>query len=160
MADPRLIAVTLDDRTIASARPEVERERDAAVRDLLAGNRFRPCRAARHGHGGPYRLALGVADGRLAMAVADADGGALESILLGMTRFRRPMRDYFLILDSYHDAMAAGDPARIEPIDMARRGLHDEGAELLTECLAGKVELDFATARRLFTLLAALHLRG
>lgn len=160
MADPRIIAIALDEETIRAARPEIEREREIAMHDLLAGNHFAPSRPAARGHGGPYRVRLRVTDGRLAIDVADEQDRPLETVLLGMTRFRRPIRDYFAICDSYFRAVAGGSPGQIEPIDMARRALHNEGAELLIECLHGKIALDFDTARRLFTLIAALHIRG
>ena len=160
MADPRLIHIALDEGTILAARPEIEGERQAAVNDLIADNRFAPCRAMAQGYEGPFRATLRVEEGRLAIEVADRDGRALETIMLGMARFRRPVRDYFAICDSYFNAVAGSSPAHIEPIDMARRALHNEGAELLTDCLKNKIDIDFPTARRLFTLVAALHIRG
>jgi uncharacterized protein (UPF0262 family) len=160
MSDPRIIAITLDGETLAARAADADRERQIAIMDLLAGNRFAPRKPMEAGHEGPYRVGLRVEDGRLAIDTADADGRPLQTIKLGLTRFRRPIRDYFAICDSYVAAQAAGQPAQIETIDMARRGIHNGAAELLMECLEGKVELDFETARRLFTLITALHLRG
>ena len=112
------------------------------------------------GHGGPYRVTLRVTEGRLAIDIADEESRPLETIILGLTRFRRPIRDYFAICDSYFRALGEGQPAQIETIDMARRGIHNGAAELLLECLDGKIAVDFDTARRLFTLIAVLHIRG
>ena len=160
MADPRIIAIDLDEDTILARNPDVERERQVAIRDLLAGNSFEPRRPIQAGHGGPYRVRLRVEEGRLAIEVGDERGGPLETIMLGLSRFRRPIREYFAICDSHARALAQANPAQIETIDMARRGLHNDGATLLTECLDRKIALDFDTARRLFTLIAALHIRG
>lgn len=160
MPDPRLIDIALDGETILSPRPEVEAERQVAVTDLLSRNRFEPCRSTAQGHHGPYRARLAIADGRLSIAVADERDQPLETVLLGMTRFRRLMRDYLAIRDSFFEAAANGHPAQIEPIDMARRGIHNEAADMLKDCLEGKIAVDFDTARRLFTLIAALHPRG
>ena len=102
---------------------------------------------------------LRVEEGRLAIELADARGRALETIRIGLARFRRPVRDYFAICDTYFKAVRGDAPRGLEAIDMARRGLHNEGAELLQECLAGKVEMDFDTARRLFTLICVLHIK-
>ena len=160
MADPRIIAIALDEDTIQSRNAEIGRELMVAVADLIAGNHFAPTRPKARGFDGPYRVTLRVQDGRLAIDIADADSQALETIILGLARFRRPIRDYFAMCQSYYRALDNAQPAQIETIDMARRGIHNEAAELLTECLAGKAEIDFDTARRLFTLVAALHIRG
>jgi len=101
-----------------------------------------------------------VEDNRLALDVEDAKGEALETIRLGLARFRRPIRDYFHICDSYFKAVRSADPRSIETIDMARRGIHNEAAELLKECLADRVDVDFDTARRLFTLICVLHIKA
>ena len=103
---------------------------------------------------------LGVRDGRLAMDVSDENEQLLETLLIGLARFRRPIREYFAICDSYYQAIRKATPAEIETIDMARRGIHNNAAELLLERLEGKVETDFATARRLFTLICVLHIKG
>ena len=156
----RIIHVTLDDETIVWRNADVEQERRIAIFDLIEENSFKPVRAAAAGHDGPYRLALSVRDGRLVMAIAAGDGTELETLVLGLARFRRPVREYFAICDSYYQAIRQSTPAEIETIDMARRGVHNRAAELLLERLEGKVETDFATARRLFTLVCVLHIKG
>ncbi|MEA3045626.1 MAG: hypothetical protein QOH47_3464 [Sphingomonadales bacterium] len=154
MGDPRIIDIQLDEHSILRRNADIEQERRIAIFDLLEGNRFDAA-----GHDGPFRVTLSVEDGRLAIALADESGAALDTIRIGLGRFRRPVRDYFAICDSYFKAVR-GDGARgIEAIDMARRSLHNEGAELLRECLAGKAEVDFDTARRLFTLICVLHIK-
>ena len=154
MGEPRIIDIQLDERSILKRNADIEQERRIAIFDLLEKNHFDVC-----GQDGPFRVTLRVEEGRLAILVAAADGSALDTIRIGLARFRRPVRDYFAICDSYFKAVR-GDGARgIEAIDMARRGLHNDGAELLKDCLAGKVEVDFDTARRLFTLLCVLHIK-
>ena len=160
MGDPRIIAVDLDESTILWRNADIEQERRIAIFDLLEGNSFAPQRAYPHGYAGPYRIGLRVEEGRLAIDIAAEDGQLLETIILGLARFRRPVRDYFAICDSYFQAIRAATPQQIETIDMARRGIHNEAAELLKERLDGKVEVDFDTARRLFTLICVLHIRG
>jgi uncharacterized protein (UPF0262 family) len=160
MADPRIAHIELDEATILWRNADIEQERRIAIFDLIEDNVFRPLRSAAAGHEGPYRLRLSVEDGRLALAIADEDGAELETIVLGLGRFRRPIRDYFAICDSYYQAIRRASAAEIETIDMARRGIHNQAAELLLERLEGKVETDFATARRLFTLICVLHIRG
>ena len=146
MADPRIIDIQLDERSILKRNPDIEQERRIAIFDLLEGNHFDLA-----GHEGPFRVTLRVEEGRLAIDVAD-EGGALKTIRLGLARFRRPVRDYFAICDSYFKAVRGNGARGIEAIDMARRALHNEGAELLKECLAGRVTIDFDTARRLFKI--------
>lgn len=160
MADPRIIDVSLDECTILWRNADVEQERRIAIYDLLEGNRFAPQRVHADGYAGPYRVRLRVEDGRLAIDIRRADDTPLETLVLGLARFRRPIRDYFAICDSYYQALRQATPQQIETIDMARRGLHNEGAELLIERLSGKIEIDFDTARRLFTLICVLHIRG
>ncbi len=160
MADPRLIAVDLDERTILWRSADVEQERRIAIFDLLEENHFAPARAYPQGYAGPFRLALRVEEGRLAFDIRAEDGQLLETIILGLARFRRNIKDYFAICDSYYQAVAKASPAQIETIDMARRGLHNEAAELLIEKLDGKIAVDFDTARRLFTLVCVLHIKG
>lgn len=160
MADPRIIDIALDDATILWRNADIEQERRIAIFDLIEENSFKPLRSWEAGHQGPYRLSLSVEEGRLVLAVAGDDGSALETLILGLGRFRRPIRDYFAICDSYYQAIRKATAAEIETIDMARRGVHNEAAELLLERLDGKVETDFATARRLFTLICVLHIRG
>ncbi|HWK36566.1 UPF0262 family protein [Sphingomonas sp.] len=160
MADPRIIDVQLDDRTILWRSADVEQERRIAIFDLLEDNRFTPQRVHADGYAGPYRIKLSVEEGRLAIAIHRADDAPLETLVLGLARFRRPIKDYFAICDSYYAAIRNASPAQIETIDMARRGIHNEAAELLIERLDGKIAVDFDTARRLFTLICVLHIRG
>jgi len=160
MADPRISHIELDEATILWRNADIEQERRIAIFDLIEENRFRPLRAFAAGHEGPYRLKLAVNDGRLALEISGQDGTHLETLVLGLARFRRPIREYFAICDSYYQAIRKATASEIETIDMARRGVHNEAAELLLERLEGKVETDFATARRLFTLICVLHIRG
>jgi uncharacterized protein (UPF0262 family) len=160
MADPRIIDVTLDERTILWRSADIEQERRIAIFDLLEENRFAPQRRHPDGYEGPYRLHLRVEEGRLALEIHREDGSHLETLVLGLARFRRPIRDYFAICDSYYQAIRNATPAQIETVDMARRGIHNQAAELLKERLEGKIEVDFDTARRLFTLICVLHIKG
>jgi uncharacterized protein (UPF0262 family) len=160
MADHRIIAITLDEATILWRNADIEQERRIAIFDLIEENSFRPLRDHGDGYAGPYKLALSVSEGRLVMAISKADDSPFETIILAMGRFRRPIRDYFAICDSYFQAIRTATADQIETIDMARRGIHDDAARLLVERLEGKVELDFDTARRLFTLICVLHIRG
>jgi uncharacterized protein (UPF0262 family) len=153
MADPRIIDIQLDERSILKRNPDIEQERRIAIFDLLENNRFDVA-----GHDGPFRVTLAVEEGRLAIALEGATG-PIAPIRIGLGRFRGPIRDYFQICDSYFRAVRADGARGIEAIDMARRALHNEGAELLRECLAGKVDVDFDTARRLFTLICVLHIK-
>ncbi len=155
MAQPRIIDIELDERTIIRRNEDVEQERKIAIFDLLEGNHFDPA-----GLSGPFRILLRVEDNRLAIDIKDEAGQPLDTIRLGLARFRRPIRDYFAICDSYYKAIRSDTPHRIEAVDMARRAVHNEAAELLQECLDGKIDLDFDTARRLFTLICVLHIRG
>lgn len=159
MTGQRLIAIDLDNASILRRAGDIERERKVAMYDLIERNSFTPCRSAAAGAEGPYRLRLSVREGRLTMDVADADGGALETVILGMGGFQRTIRDYFAICESYFAAVASGGAAGIETVDMARRGIHDAAAEKLRERLDGKIAVDHATARRLFTLISVLHIR-
>lgn len=160
MSDPRIIHIELDEATILWRNADIEQERRIAIYDLIEENTFKPLRAWNAGYTGPYRLKLAVSDGRLAMDIADEQENLLESLLLGLGRFRRPIREYFAICESYYQAIRKATAMEIETIDMARRGVHDQAAELLVERLEGKVETDFPTARRLFTLICVLHIRG
>ncbi|HZU62790.1 MAG TPA: UPF0262 family protein [Novosphingobium sp.] len=160
MADARISHIELDEATILWRSADIEQERRIAIFDLIEENSFKPLRAFGAGHEGPYRLRLAVADGRLAMDIAEESGQLLETLVLGLGRFRRPIRDYFAICDSYYQAIRKATAQEIETIDMARRGVHNGAAELLLERLDGKVETDFPTARRLFTLICVLHIRG
>lgn len=160
MADPRIIAVSLDERTILWRSADIEQERRIAIFDLVEGNYFCPQRAYPDNYEGPFRIALAVEEGRLAIAIHREDNSHLETYVLAMGRFRRPIKDYFAICDSYYEAIRHATPAQIETVDMARRGIHNEAAELLKERLEGKIEIDFDTARRLFTLICVLHIKG
>ena len=160
MSDRRIANITLDEATIIWRSADIEQERRIAIFDLLEGNYFAPQRTHPDGYAGPYRVALRVEEGRLVIDIAREDGSPLETHILGLGRFRRPIRDYFAICDSYFQAVRQATPTQIETIDMARRGLHNEAAELLKTALEGKVELDFDTARRLFTLICVLHIKG
>ncbi|QUL37693.1 UPF0262 family protein [Erythrobacter sp. JK5] len=156
----RIAHIALDEETILWRNADVEQERRVAIYDLIEENTFKPVRSAERGAKGPYRLQLAVRDGRLAMDISSSEEELLETLLIGLARFRRPIREYFAICDSYYQAIRKATPAEIETIDMARRGIHNNAAELLLERLDGKVETDFATARRLFTLICVLHIKG
>jgi uncharacterized protein (UPF0262 family) len=160
VSDPRIIDVQLDDKTILWRSADVEQERRIAIFDLIEGNYFKPLRQHPDGYAGPYRIHLSVEEGRLVIAIKREDDTPLETLILAMGRFRRPIRDYFAICDSYYQAIRQATPQQIETVDMARRGVHNEAAELLIERLQGKIEVDFDTARRLFTLICVLHIRG
>ncbi len=160
MADPRISHIELDEATIIWRNADIEQERRVAIFDLIEENAFKPVRSFTAGHDGPYRLKLAVEDGRLVLAVADDAGTELETVILGLGRFRRPIREYFAICDSYYQAIRKATATEIETIDMARRGIHNEAAEMLLERMEGKIETDFPTARRLFTLICVLHIRG
>ena len=158
--DHRIAHISLDEETIIWRNADVEQGRRVAIFDLIEENCFKPVRSSERGAQGPYQLRLSVMDGRLKMEISDEAGNLLEELLIGLARFRRPIREYFAICDSYYQAIRKATPAEIETIDMARRGIHDNAAELLMERLEGKVETDFATARRLFTLICVLHIKG
>ena len=160
MADPRIIKVELDEDTILWRNADIEQERRIAIFDLIEDNHFQPTREHADGYAGPYELYLSVQEGRLVWDIRREGGEPLEMLILGLARFRRPVRDYFAICDSYYQAIRKATASEIETIDMARRGLHNEAAELLMERLDGKITVDFATARRLFTLIAVLHIKG
>jgi len=160
MADPRIIDISLDERTILWRSADIEQERRIAIFDLIEGNYFKPERAYPDSYAGPFKIELAVEEGRLAIAINREDGSHLETFVLAMGRLRRPIRDYFAICDSYYQAIRNATPAQIETVDMARRGIHNEAAELLKERLEGKIEIDFDTARRLFTLICVLHIKG
>jgi uncharacterized protein (UPF0262 family) len=160
MADPRIIDIELDERTILWRSADIEQERRIAIFDLIEENHFAPQREHPDGYAGPYKVALSVEEGRLGIHIRREDGTHLETLILGLGRFRRPIKDYFAICDSYYQAIRQSTPQQIETVDMARRAIHNEAAELLKERLAGKIEIDFDTARRLFTLICVLHIRG
>ena len=153
----RLVEVTLDEASLGRDNAEVEHERKVAIFDLVEKNQFA---LEGHEHGGPYTLRLSFADNRLVFSVADTDSAPLQQVMLSLSPFRRIVKDYFLICDSYYQAIKTQPASKIEAIDKGRRGLHDEGSHLLMERLKGKIAVDIATARRLFTLLCALHWKG
>ena len=158
--DGRLIAVDLDEAGLPPPTPEIEQERRVAIFDLLEENRFAPAR--REGRAvpdGPYRLTLAMREGRLVFDLATEAGAKAGEIHLSLTPLAQVVKDYARICDAYFDAVRRLPPAKIEAIDMGRRGIHDEGARLLIERLEGKVATDMATARRLFTLICVLHVK-
>jgi uncharacterized protein (UPF0262 family) len=156
MADNKLVDVTLDTRSIRRATPDIEHERDIAIYDLLEENEFAPANAS----GGPYKLQLSIAENRLVFNISDVETGPAGTFILSLSPLRKIIKDYFLICESYFSAIRTSAPSQIEAIDMGRRGLHDEGTQILLERLEGKVETNFETARRLFTLVCVLHWRG
>jgi uncharacterized protein (UPF0262 family) len=152
----RLVAVTLDEASIGRSGPDIEHERAIAIYDLLEENSFRPA-----GHqGGPYALNLGISGSRLVFDIRETDGRPVIAHLLSLAPFRRIVKDYFVVCDSYYAAIRTSTPDRIEALDVGRRAMHDEGSRILMERLKRKVECDFDTARRLFTLLTVLHWKG
>lgn len=156
----RLTEVVLDPASIGRGNPNIEHEREVAIYDLLDGNSFE----LEGRDEGPYRLLIGLVDDKLALSVFRAGSPPTDepvvSHYLSLTPFKRIMKDYFLVLDSYYQAIRTSQPSRIQAIDVGRRGLHDEGSRVLVERLEGKVKIDFDTARRLFTLVSALHWKG
>ena len=151
----RLCDVVLDD-TIGRATPDVEHERAVAIFDLIEENTFEPI-----GHaGGPYRLNISLLDSKLVFAISTEAGDAVATHILSLTPFRRIVKDYFLICESYYQAIRSSTPSQIEAIDMGRRGIHNEGSQTLMDRLSGKIRFDFDTARRLFTLVCVLYWRG
>jgi uncharacterized protein (UPF0262 family) len=156
-ADPqRLVAVTLDENSIGRSSPDVEHERAVAIYDLIEDNSFAPV----DHDGGPYSLNLSLAENRLVFDIRLSDGEPVMAHMLSLTPFKRIIKDYFLICDSYYEAIRTATPDRIEAIDMGRRGLHDEGSRILQERIKRKLKVDFDTARRLFTLICVLHWKG
>lgn len=152
----KLISITLDEGSIGRGGPEQEHERAIAIYDLIEANRFEI-----PGHdGGPYVLNLNLIDNKLGFDIREDGGKPVVMHILSLSPFRRVVKDYFLICESYYEAIRSASPSQIEAIDMGRRGLHNEAAELLVERLDGKLVVDFDTARRLFTLITALHWKG
>jgi len=152
----RLIAITLDEDTLVHTSANIEHERKVAMYDLIEDNCFSPVNAP----AGPYCLFLSIMENRLVFDISTNECPSAAKVMLSLTPFRRIVKDYFLLCESYFTAIRTASPSRIEAIDMGRRGLHDEGSELLVERLDGKIDLDFSTSRRLFTLLCALHFKG
>jgi uncharacterized protein (UPF0262 family) len=152
----RLIAVTLDEDSIGRSGSQIEHERAVAIYDLLEKNSFAPVGE----ESGPFKLHLSITGNRLMFDIKRADDTPAMAHLLSLSPLRRIVKDYFTVCDSYYDAIRSAPPDRIEAIDMGRRALHDQGSELLMERLKHKVNLDFETARRLFTLICVLHWKG
>ncbi len=152
----RLIAINLDEASIARGNASIEHERKVAIFDILESNRFE----LEGRQGGPYVLDLGIIEDRLVFAVAEQDAGEPFTVVLSLTPLRRLIKDYFIICESYYAAIRTAPPSRIQAIDMGRRALHDEGSRVLCERLKGKITVDGDTARRLFTLICALHWKG
>ncbi len=154
-ASQRLCDVVLDE-TIGRSTPDVEHERAVAIFDLIEENAFEP-----EGHpGGPYRLNLSLINSKLVFAITLENGEPVATHILSLTPFRRIVKDYFMICESYYEAIRSSTPSQIEAIDMGRRGIHNEGSQTLMDRLSGKIKLDFDTARRLFTLVCVLYWRG
>ena len=152
----RLVAVTLDEASIGSSSRDVEHERAVAIYDLIEQNSFTPV-----GHDdGPYALHIGIKENRLVLDIRRENGKPVIAHLLSLTPFKRIVKDYFMICDSYYAAIRTATPDKIEAIDMGRRGLHDEGSRILQDAIKRKVKVDFDTARRLFTLICVLHWKG
>ena len=152
----RISAIELDERTVVRRTREIEQEREIAIYDLLEANSFTPAGSP----GGPYKLSLGIEENRLVFDIRLEDGSEHGRVMLSLTPLRRVIKDYFLICDSYFKSIRDAPPSQIETLDMSRRGVHDEGSKLLRERLEGKIVVDHDTARRLFTLVCVLHLRG
>ena len=152
----KLVAITLDPSSIGRGNPNIEHEREVAIFDILDGNAF-----AVDGHdAGPYKLNLGIQEDRLVLTIGTETADALVSHMLSLTPLKRVVKDYFIVCDSYYEAIRTAPPSKIQSIDMGRRALPNEGSQILAERLKGKIEVDHDTARRLFTLICALHWKG
>ncbi|WP_375255216.1 UPF0262 family protein [Yoonia sp.] len=157
----KIIHIDLDDRNLPPPTPEIDQERKVAMFDLLEHNCFTlPAREGRDVPPGPYKLSLSIKERRLVFDIKQEDGSDAGAFLLSLGPFRQVVKDYFQICESYFDAVKTLPPSQIETIDMARRGIHNEGARVLQERLEGKAEVDNDTARRLFTLICVLHFGG
>jgi uncharacterized protein (UPF0262 family) len=152
----RLVAVTLDEDSIGRSSSDIEHERATAIYDLIEENSFAP---VDHDEG-PYSLRIGIKENRLVLDIRRANDKPVIAHLLSLTPFKRIVKDYFMICDSYYAAIRTATPDKIEAIDMGRRGLHDEGSRILQDAIKRKVKVDFDTARRLFTLICVLHWKG
>jgi len=151
----RLVEIALDEGSIQHGNANVDHEREVAIYDIIDENTFEVA-----GHPGPYKLTLGVSEDRLVFSIFDEASQPLTTHALPLTALRKILKDYFIVLDSYYKAVRTAHSSRIEAIDVGRRGLHDEGSQVLIDKLAGKIAMDFDTARRLFTLISALHWKG
>ena len=155
-ADTQRLSDVVLDETIGRATPDVEHERAVAIFDLIEENSFEPV-----GHdGGPYKLNLSLMDSKLVFSISTQADEPVATHILSLTPFRRIVKDYFMICESYYEAIRSSTPSQIEAIDMGRRGIHNEGSQTLMDRLDGKIRMDFDTARRLFTLVCVLHWRG
>ena len=152
----RIVNIILDEKSVVRRAAHVEHERKVAVYDLLEDNHFKPT----GGHDGPYVLHLGIEENRLVFDIRTEDDTPLDRFTLSLNTFRRIVKDYFMICESYFEAIKTAPPSRIEALDMGRRGLHNEGSDILRDRLEGKVEIDLPTARRLFTLICVLHIKA
>lgn len=152
----RLVAITLDEKSISRANANLVHEREVAIFDVLDRNHF----AVEGRSDGPYTLALSISEDRLIFTVGTPDGPGTFTVMMSLSTLRRTIKDYFLVCDTYYQAIRTAPPSRIQTIDMGRRALHDEGSRILIERLAGKISLDHETSRRLFTLICALHWKG
>lgn len=154
----RISHIEIDEKGLVRPTPEIEQERKVAIFDLLESNSFTlPARDGRDAPTGPYRLGLAIREGRLVFDIAASDAVKITEFHLSLGPFRQVVKDYFQICESYFDAVKRLPPSQIEAIDMARRGIHNEGARVLQERLEGKAKVDSDTARRLFTLICVLH---
>ena len=154
--NPRIASLVLDERSVVRRGPDIEHERQVAIFDLLEENFFAPVGE----HSGPYNLHLGIVESRLTFDIRTEDDMSLGQVILALSPFRRIVKDYFEICDSYFQAIKKSTPSQIETLDMARRGIHNDGSNLLVERLKGKIDIDHATSRRLFTLICVLHIKG
>jgi len=154
--NPRIANLTLDERSVVRRGPDIEHERQVAIFDLLEENHFAPVGE----HAGPYNLHLGIVENRLTFDIRTGEDMPLGQVILALSPFRKIVKDYFEICDSYFQAIKRSTPSQIETLDMARRGIHDEGSTLLAERLKGKIDIDHPTSRRLFTLICVLHIKG
>lgn len=152
----RIVHISLDDPALVARNADIEHERRVAIFDLIGGNHF----ALTDGPDGPYRVVLSLSDRGILLKVSDKQNALLKNIELSMAPFRRNIRDYFMICESYFEAIRTATPERVETIDQARRALHNESAALLKTRLAPHAEVDDDTARRLFTLISVLQMRG
>jgi uncharacterized protein (UPF0262 family) len=155
-SDRRIVKITLDERSVVRRNADIEHERAVAIFDLLEENSFAVAGEA----AGPFHLHLGIEENRLVFDIRTAAEEPVDRVLVPLTPFRSIVKDYFLVCETYFQAIRTASPSRIEAIDMGRRALHNEGSELLRERVAERVTIDLNTARRLFTLVCVLHIRG
>ena len=158
-SDYRICHIELDEKSIIRRNADIDHERRVAIFDLLEENSYEPLGALANDYQGPFRLILRMVENRLAMDIHTEEDEQLTVITLPLTLLKRTIKEYFQICDSYFAAIKSASPRQIETIDMARRGLHDAGSEILRDRLADKVKMDFHTARRLFTLICVLQIR-